>query len=263
MPGRPMLPIMRGRGAMPGADAVLTRIMARLDENGGDLRACAMEQRARLAQARAAISAMPPPPGGGARARRARASANAGRGDRLVGYACLWDTIHANRGRYEAFRPGCFATTLRTGQPVDFCSAHDRAVALAGTEDESLILEADAVGLRVTVLSHGAAPGAFRALADRVASGELGELSVAYRLRHAVTETFNGQRVHLIERADLLEVSAVQAGAAADTVLAIGGAGPFPSHAALVANRNAARAKGAGDRFAAALDGLRALAEAS
>lgn len=167
----------------------------------------------------------------------------AGPAPALIGYAVVFNRAFHHKGEWRIWQPGAFATSLRTGRPVDFYAEHDRAGgAFAGTEDGTLRIWEDAIGLAVEVRPGGSR--SFADLAAKVEGGEVNELSVGSRFIHAPMMNLGGHEVRMIERAELIEVSACVAGAAAETVLVSGRRerdGQMPSLAALHVEQAAAR----------------------
>ncbi len=166
-----------------------------------------------------------------------------GDGPALLGYAALWKRPFSDSGgQWQVFWNGCFATDLRKGRPVDFLEDHNWSRPVAGTEDGSLLVWEDAIGLAIEVRPHGSQ--AFTSLYERVRAGKIAELSVGFRRRHTTTETGSSNSCLIHWRGELHEISAVEAGAAEGVVLVAGQStehAPFPSYDVMEMNHAAAQ----------------------
>lgn len=125
----------------------------------------------------------------------------------LKGVACRYNKVHAYKGGYDVFEPGCFAKTLVKGSTVRFLDGHDEANLVATNNGGGLELLSDAVCLSfaVTLPESNAADELYR----NVKSGRRREMSCGYLVEESHEKTFDGVKVRLITAARLNEISVV------------------------------------------------------
>ena len=104
-------------------------------------------------------------------------------------------------GIYEVITPGAFSASLRSGHEVVAKLAHGRY--LGSTADGSLRLFDTPTALTFELRDPE------RSVIRAVESGELRGMSFAFRSRRSHIEIRKGERVHVIDEADLTDVSLI------------------------------------------------------
>jgi HK97 family phage prohead protease len=137
----------------------------------------------------------------------------------LKGIACRYNKVHAYKGGYDVFEPGCFAKTLVKGSTVRFLDGHDEANLFATSNGGGLELFSDSVCLSfaVTLPDSSAADELYR----NVKSGQRREMSCGYLVEESHEKTFEGVKVRLITAARLNEISVVEHAAVPQTFVEI------------------------------------------
>lgn len=151
--------------------------------------------------------------------RRGAIEIRAAAGNRLEGYAALFNTPSSDLGGFtEVIRPGAFSASLAASPDVLALYEHDTRHVLGRTTAGTLKLEEDAKGLRFQI--DVAATSLGRDLLVSVGRGDVRGASFAFRAQEdRWTEGYNGMMRELIA-VDLLDVTVTANPAYPDTSVA-------------------------------------------
>ena len=123
----------------------------------------------------------------------------AGSGNKIVGYASVFDTSYEAGGFREQIKRGAFRTTL-AGKPDVVLLINHEGLPLARTRSGTLTLSEDSKGLRVEAQLEPGDPDV-RALLPKLRRGDLTEMSFAFR---ATDDWWNEDRsARVIRAADI------------------------------------------------------------
>ncbi len=140
-----------------------------------------------------------------------------GDGNKLIGYASVFDSPSEPMPFVEFVRRGAFAKTLNDGADVRLLIDHE-GVPLARTKSGTLMLEEDDRGLRVEATLDPANPDAARVI-SAMKRGDISQMSFAFR---TVKDSWNADRsVRELKEVQLFDVSVVTFPAYEETVAEI------------------------------------------
>lgn len=140
-----------------------------------------------------------------------------GEGNKLIGYASVFDSPSEPMPFVEYVRRGAFAKTLNDGADVRLLIDHE-GVPLARTKSGTLMLEEDDRGLRVEATLDPANPDAARVI-SAMKRGDISQMSFAFR---TVKDSWNNDRsVRELKEVQLYDVSVVTFPAYEETVAEI------------------------------------------
>jgi HK97 family phage prohead protease len=140
-----------------------------------------------------------------------------GDGNKLIGYASVFDSPSEPMPFTEFVRRGAFAKTLNDGADVRLLIDHE-GVPLARTKSGTLMLEEDDRGLRVEATLDPANPDAARVI-SAMKRGDISQMSFAFR---TVKDSWNADRsVRELKEVQLYDVSVVTFPAYEETVAEI------------------------------------------
>ena len=140
-----------------------------------------------------------------------------GDGNKLIGYASIFDSPSEPMPFVEFVRRGAFAKTLNDGADVRLLIDHE-GVPLARTRSGTLMLEEDDRGLRVEASLDPANPDAARVI-SAMKRGDISQMSFAFR---TVKDSWNSDRsVRELKEVQLFDVSVVTFPAYEETVAEI------------------------------------------
>lgn len=140
-----------------------------------------------------------------------------GEGNKLIGYASVFDSPSEPMPFVEYVRRGAFAKTLNDGADVRLLIDHE-GVPLARTRSGTLMLEEDDRGLRVEASLDPANPDAARVI-SAMKRGDISQMSFAFR---TIKDSWNGDRsVRELKEVQLYDVSVVTFPAYEETVAEI------------------------------------------
>lgn len=140
-----------------------------------------------------------------------------GEGNKLIGYASVFDSPSEPMPFVEFVRRGAFAKTLNDGADVRLLIDHE-GVPLARTKSGTLMLEEDDRGLRVEATLDPANPDAARVI-SAMKRGDISQMSFAFR---TIKDSWNNDRsVRELKEVQLYDVSVVTFPAYEETVAEI------------------------------------------
>jgi HK97 family phage prohead protease len=140
-----------------------------------------------------------------------------GEGNKLIGYASVFDSPSEPMPFVEYVRRGAFAKTLNDGADVRLLIDHE-GVPLARTKSGTLMLEEDDRGLRVEASLDPANPDAARVI-SAMKRGDISQMSFAFR---TIKDSWNTDRsVRELKEVQLYDVSVVTFPAYEETVAEI------------------------------------------
>jgi len=140
-----------------------------------------------------------------------------GEGNKLIGYASVFDSPSEPMPFVEYVRRGAFAKTLNDGADVRLLIDHE-GVPLARTKSGTLMLEEDDRGLRVEASLDPANPDAARVI-SAMKRGDISQMSFAFR---TIKDSWNSDRsVRELKEVQLYDVSVVTFPAYEETVAEI------------------------------------------
>ena len=140
-----------------------------------------------------------------------------GDGNKLIGYASVFDSPSEPMPFTEYVRRGAFAKTLNDGADVRLLIDHE-GVPLARTRSGTLMLEEDDRGLRVEATLDPANPDAARVI-SAMKRGDISQMSFAFR---TIKDSWNSDRsVRELKEVQLYDVSVVTFPAYEETVAEI------------------------------------------
>jgi HK97 family phage prohead protease len=140
-----------------------------------------------------------------------------GEGNKLIGYASVFDSPSEPMPFVEYVRRGAFAKTLNDGADVRLLIDHE-GVPLARTKSGTLMLEEDDRGLRVEAMLDPANPDAARVI-SAMKRGDISQMSFAFR---TIKDSWNTDRsVRELKEVQLYDVSVVTFPAYEETVAEI------------------------------------------
>jgi len=140
-----------------------------------------------------------------------------GEGNKLIGYASVFDSPSEPMPFVEFVRRGAFAKTLNDGADVRLLIDHE-GVPLARTKSGTLMLEEDDRGLRVEATLDPANPDAARVI-SAMKRGDISQMSFAFR---TIKDSWNTDRsVRELKEVQLYDVSVVTFPAYEETVAEI------------------------------------------
>jgi HK97 family phage prohead protease len=140
-----------------------------------------------------------------------------GDGNKLIGYASVFDSPSEPMPFVEYVRRGAFAKTLNDGADVRLLIDHD-GVPLARTRSGTLMLEEDDRGLRVEASLDPMNPDAARVI-SAMKRGDISQMSFAFR---TIKDNWNSDRsVRELKEVQLYDVSVVTFPAYEETVAEI------------------------------------------
>lgn len=140
-----------------------------------------------------------------------------GEGNKLVGYAAVFDSPSEPMPFVEFVRRGAFAKTLNDGADVRLLIDHE-GVPLARTRSGTLMLEEDDRGLRVEASLDPLNPDAARVI-SAMKRGDISQMSFAFR---TIKDAYNTDRsVRELKEVQLYDVSVVTFPAYEETVAEI------------------------------------------
>ena len=140
-----------------------------------------------------------------------------GEGNKLIGYASVFDSPSEPMPFVEFVRRGAFAKTLNDGADVRLLIDHE-GVPLARTKSGTLMLEEDDRGLRVEATLDPANPDAARVI-SAMKRGDISQMSFAFR---TIKDSWNTDRsVCELKEVQLYDVSVVTFPAYEETVAEI------------------------------------------
>jgi len=140
-----------------------------------------------------------------------------GEGNKLIGYASVFDSPSEPMPFVEYVRRGAFAKTLNDGADVRLLIDHE-GVPLARTKSGTLMLEEDDRGLRVEATLDPANPDAARVI-SAMKRGDISQMSFAFR---TIKDSWNTDRsVRELKEVQLYDVSVVTFPAYEETVAEI------------------------------------------
>lgn len=140
-----------------------------------------------------------------------------GEGNKLIGYASVFDSPSEPMPFVEYVRKGAFAKTLNDGADVRLLIDHE-GVPLARTKSGTLVLEEDDRGLRVEANLDPANPDAARVI-SAMKRGDISQMSFAFR---TIKDSWNTDRsVRELKEVQLYDVSVVTFPAYEETVAEI------------------------------------------
>jgi len=140
-----------------------------------------------------------------------------GEGNKLIGYASVFDSPSEPMPFVEYVRKGAFAKTLNDGADVRLLIDHE-GVPLARTKSGTLMLEEDDRGLRVEASLDPMNPDAARVI-SAMKRGDISQMSFAFR---TIKDNWNTDRsVRELKEVQLYDVSVVTFPAYEETVAEI------------------------------------------
>lgn len=140
-----------------------------------------------------------------------------GEGNKLIGYASVFDSPSEPMPFVEYVRRGAFAKTLNDGADVRLLIDHE-GVPLARTKSGTLMLEEDDRGLRVEASLDPMNPDAARVI-SAMKRGDISQMSFAFR---TIKDSWNSDRsVRELKEVQLYDVSVVTFPAYEETVAEI------------------------------------------
>ena len=153
-------------------------------------------------------------------------------GNKLIGYASVFDSPSEPMPFVEFVRRGAFAKTLNDGADVRLLIDHE-GVPLARTRSGTLMLEEDDRGLRVEASLDPANPDAARVI-SAMKRGDISQMSFAFR---TIKDNWNSDRsVRELKEVQLYDVSVVTFPAYEETVAEIRSGQTAQETATIVSN---------------------------
>ena len=128
----------------------------------------------------------------------------------IQGWACVYNKPHSYKSRIEIFSPGAFDATLAARDVVEFRVDHDPGDIIASTADR-LELLSDRTGLafRMKLRDDG--------IGDLVLKRQADAMSPGYKEIDVEEVEIEGEKVRMIRKAALTEISLVRRGAVRQT----------------------------------------------